>query len=137
MNPVYVQEAAGAFETTMFVHAPQLLFSSDSVITPAEFLSVLSAQTRSEYEPFDGNVYDLLKVPVPPAARVAILTEAVSVIVPPPLGPVATCMKLLNDAPVLAEPILLIVVLNDVGTSFVAVVGEMEPAVRSGATVVT
>lgn len=96
------------------------------------FLSVLSAQTRREYEPFAVNVYDLLKVLVPLAARVGILTAEVSVMVPPPFGFVATCMKLLNEPPVLPEPILLIVALNSVAIFGVATVGETGPAVRSG-----
>ena len=77
----------------------------------------------------------MLKAPVPLTARAGILIAGeISVIVPPPLGLVATCMKLLNEAPVLLEPIFLIVVLNTVGESCVAVCGEIESViVRSGA----
>ena len=72
---------------------------------------------------------------MPLTARAGILIAGeISVIVPPPLGLVATCMKLLNEAPVLLEPIFLIVVLNTVGESCVAVCGEIESViVRSGA----
>lgn len=120
-----------AFETTIFVHAPQLLFSFDSVIMPFG-CGGRSAQTRAEYEPFDGNVYDVLKGPVLLAARVGILTAGVLIIAPPPLGFAATCMKLLNRAFVLPVPMLFIVALSGVSTPAVAVVGETGPAVRSG-----
>jgi len=61
-----------------------------------------------------------------------MLTEGVSEMVPPPFAAVATCMKLLNDAPVLATPLLVIVELNVAAFSAFAVVGVTDPAERSG-----
>lgn len=128
-------EIAG-LETVMVVYGPQLLFSFDSVIVPAEFLFVLSAHTRSEYVPGDANVYGSLNVLAPPAASAAMSTGGtISVMVPPPFGALVTCMKLLKEVPVLPEPMFLIVELKVAATPTVAETGEMKSVslmVRSG-----
>lgn len=63
---------------------------------------------------------------------VAIFTGERSVLTPPPLGPVAHCMKLSNGPPVLPVPSLVTFAENEVFTDFLATVGVMADAVRSG-----
>ena len=81
-----------AGETATVVHdALQLLFSSDSAMTPPPADEVLSVQARTEYVPDVVNVYkgeDAGRLAEIPSA--AIPTGARSVIVPPPFIAVAT-----------------------------------------------
>jgi len=121
--------------TVIVVHAPQLLSSLLSVTIPGDKvpLFVLSAQARAEYVPDEGKVYDFVVSENAPLVRVFMLTEARSVIVPPPFAAVATCIKLLNGLlPVDAFPLFVILALNVTAVPAVAVVGEMTSAMRSG-----
>lgn len=80
---------AGA--TVTVVHAPQLFASSDSVMTPPPAEEVLSTQTRTEYEPAEGNAYvGAEAIRLAPISSVAIPVDVRSVMVPPPLIAVAT-----------------------------------------------
>jgi hypothetical protein len=63
------QEAVSTGYTVTAVHAPQLLFSSDSVITPAHE-ALLSAQARTYHVPDVENVYEICETSVPEIAKV-------------------------------------------------------------------
>ena len=68
-------------ETTTFTQRLQLFDSSNSLMTPALFLSVLSAQARTEYVAAVGKEYTLVVVFCAPKGSVVIVEEVRSVIV--------------------------------------------------------
>ena len=124
----------GAAVTVTFVHALQLLLSSDSVIVPT-ILILLSAQNRTEYVPAVAKVFVPVAVAVPPAASIAIgagVVVFIGRVAPAPFAPGATCIELEKVAPVEAVPVLEIVEVNVVTDPTVAVVRVGAEAVRLG-----
>jgi len=86
------EKPAGATVTVTFVHGEQLLFSSDSVITPAEAEFVLSAQALIEPSAVKGTEGEVA-VAEAPSSRALMVEEVRSVVAPPPLGAVAFWKK--------------------------------------------
>jgi len=83
--------------------------------------------------PAVANVYDLDVTALAFVASVAMFVGVRSVTVPAvPVGVVDTWKKLLNEAPVEALPLFVIVALNVVAVPALAEIGVTEPAVRSG-----
>ena len=66
-----VAVGADAEETVIAVHAPQLLFSFDSAIVPADPAELLSAQARTYHVAAEVNEYDSVAMVFPPLATVA------------------------------------------------------------------
>lgn len=143
---VYVEQVGGLLApfaqpvvvTDMFVHAPQLLVSFDSVMVPVLVAEDLSAHARMEYVPALANVYDLVYTLEFPEAIELIEFEERPVMVPAPFAAVATCMKLENDAPVEAFPVLEMVALKLAAVPTRTVAGSVIALeTRSGLGVVT
>jgi len=89
-----VISGAGGKGTVTFVQELQLLFSSDSVITPEFAELLLSAQTLIEgVIPAAKVIEGEVAVAVPLATSVLIEPKARSVIVPPPFTEVAFWKK--------------------------------------------
>jgi hypothetical protein len=118
--------------TVIFVHAPQLLVSSLSIIAPTSFGVLLSAHARIEKVPALANVYDCEVIAEEPAPSVAMVDDARLVMVPPPFADDATCIKLSDDVPVEALPLLVIEAEKIVEEPTPVVTGEILPAMRSG-----
>src|SRR6266481_6432964 len=79
---VAVEAVRSAAFVVTSTHGPQLLFSSDSDITPLLAELVLSAQALTEYVPGELNVYEgEVVVLFAPAAKAVIDEEVRSVIV--------------------------------------------------------
>ena len=121
-----------AADTVTFVQVEQLFPSLPSVIAPTNE-ALLSAQALTEYVPADGNVYEEeVTLALAPEARVAsTFTERVDT-VPPPAAAVATWKRLLNDAPVVADPMLDMFEVNVRAVPAVAVDGVGAAATKSG-----
>ncbi len=121
-----------AADTVTFVQVEQLFPSLPSVIAPTNE-ALLSAQTLTEYVPADPNVYEEeVTLALAPEARVAsTFTERVDTVPPPPAA-VATWKRLLNDAPVVADPMFCMLPVTVSAVPAVATLGVGADAVRSG-----
>jgi hypothetical protein len=129
---------AGA-DTAIAVHAPQLSFSSDSVMIPRFDPLLLSAHTRRYLvvppSPA-GKVYEMLVGAVPPESITpSALTPTSDA--PPPEASFAFWRSVAKPAPVEAAPLLVTVAEYEAEEPVVADVGETLPVVRLGCAVAT
>lgn len=134
---VKMEISGSALATVIAVHAPQLLFSLDSVITPELLIELLSAQTLTYHVPYEVNAYEREAVAVLFAASEEDCADVPITVALVPEESSAIWKRFVKPPPVEAVPLFVIVDERVTAVPTIAVVGVTKLAVRSGAGGVT